>query len=159
MSSETGNPNSPDPGLCALVMLLRFHGLGADPEQIRHRFGTSTIGIAEMLRCARDLGLKAQSRVTTWKRLVNTPLPAIAGLRDGGFLVLGKVGDDKALVQSPLSPRPAMMTREEFEAEARVNDMPRAANCTCGIVRHDLADDQVIEQHSHRGEVLLHGRF
>src|SRR5205085_6297323 len=116
MSSETGNPNSPDPGLCALVMLLRFHGLGADPEQIRHRFGTSTIGIAEMLRCARDLGLKAQSRVTTWKRLVNTPLPAIAGLRDGGFLVLGKVGDDKALVQSPLSPRPAMMTREEFEA-------------------------------------------
>src|SRR5437764_1258535 len=93
---------------------VRGSEIRANPDWIRHRFGTSTIGIAEMLRCARDLGLKAQSRVTTWKRLVNTPLPAIAGLRDGGFLVLGKVGDDKALVQSPLSPRPAMMTREEF---------------------------------------------
>jgi subfamily B ATP-binding cassette protein HlyB/CyaB len=30
--------------------------------------------------------------------------------------VLGKVGDDKALVQSPLSPKPELMTREEFEA-------------------------------------------
>jgi len=37
-------------------------------------------------------------------------------LRDGGFLVLGKVSDDKALVQSPLSPKPELMGREEFEA-------------------------------------------
>src|SRR6201997_4438428 len=115
-SSEGANANSPDPGLSALVMLLRFHGLGADPEQIRHRFGASAIGIPEMLRCARELGLKAQSRATTWKRLIRTPLPAIVGRRDGSFLVLGKVGDDKALVQSPLSAKPELMTREEFEA-------------------------------------------
>jgi subfamily B ATP-binding cassette protein HlyB/CyaB len=43
-------------------------------------------------------------------------LPGIAVLRDGGFLFLGKVGDDKAIVQSPLSPRPALMTRAELEA-------------------------------------------
>ena len=116
MSSESVNVNSPDPGLLALVMLLRFHGVGADPEQIRHRFGASTIRIPEMLRCARELGLKAQSRASSWKRLASTPLPAIIGLRDFGFLLLAKIGDDKALVQSPLSPRPAIMTREEFEA-------------------------------------------
>jgi subfamily B ATP-binding cassette protein HlyB/CyaB len=116
MSSEVGKPNSPDQGVLALVMLLRFHGLGADPEQIRHRFGASAIGIPEMLRCAKELGLKAQSRAATWKRLANTPLPAIAALRDGGFLVLGKVGDDRALVQSPLLPKPELMAREEFEA-------------------------------------------
>src|SRR5215470_13874534 len=116
MSGELRNTNLADEGLLALVMLLRFHGLGADPEQIRHRFGACPFGIPEMLRCARELGLKAQSRKTTWKRLVSTPLPAIVGLRDGGFLVLGKVGDDKALVQSPLSPKPELMTREEFEA-------------------------------------------
>ena len=116
MTTESANNNPPDPGLVALVMLLRFHGLGADPEQIRHRFGAAAIGIAEMLRCAKELGLKAQTRATTWKRLANTPLPAIVGLRDGGFLLLGKIGDDKALVQSPLSPQPALMTRAEFEA-------------------------------------------
>jgi ATP-binding cassette, subfamily B, bacterial HlyB/CyaB len=85
----------PDPGLAALVMLLRFHGLGADPEQIRHRFGRGTIGIPEMLRCAKELGLKARARLATWERLASTPLPAIVALRDGGFLLLGKVGDGK----------------------------------------------------------------
>src|SRR5262244_3438044 len=116
MSTETGNVHSADPGLLALVMLLRFYGVGADPEQIRHRFGRGTIGIPEMLRCAKELGLKAHSRLTTWERLVSTPMPAIVALRDGGFLLLGKVGDGKALVRSPLAARPTMMTRAEFEA-------------------------------------------
>src|SRR5436190_2390409 len=69
-----------------------------------------------MLRVAKELGLKARARASSWGRLANTPLPAIAALRDGGFLFLGKVGDDKALVQSPFSPRPELMTREQFEA-------------------------------------------
>jgi subfamily B ATP-binding cassette protein HlyB/CyaB len=115
MQNETDSMKPIDPGLTALVMLLRFHGLGTDPEQIRHRFGARAIGVAEMLSCAKELGLKARSRLTIWDRLVNTPLPAIAALRGGGFLLLGKVGDDKALVQSPLSPRPTLMTRAEFE--------------------------------------------
>jgi subfamily B ATP-binding cassette protein HlyB/CyaB len=105
-----------DQGLAVLVTLLRFQGIGADPEQIRHKFGHGKIGVPEMLRCAKDLGLKVRSYRTSWDRLATTPLPGIAVLRDGGFLFLGKVGDDKAIVQSPLSPRPALMTRAELEA-------------------------------------------
>jgi len=116
VSIATSDPGLADPGLLALVMLLRLHGVGASPEQIRHRFGVGTIDIPEMLRCAKELGLKARSRKTTWGRLANTPLPGLVALRDGGFLLLGKVGDDKALVQSPLSPRPTLMTRAELEA-------------------------------------------
>src|ERR1700738_1387307 len=116
MAGQPGNPNSPDAGLFMLVTLLRFNGIGADAEQIRHRFGGSPIGIAEMLRAAKDFGLKARARATSWARLPSTPLPAIAALRDGGFLFLGKVGDDKALVQTFGAPRPSLMTRQEFEA-------------------------------------------
>src|SRR6266487_3257511 len=116
MSAQDDKAIAADPGLSALVMLLHFHGFGADPEQIRHRFGRGTIGIPDMLRCAKELGLKARARLTTWERLPNTPLPGIVALRDGSFLFLGKVGDDKALIQSPSSPRPALMTRAEFEA-------------------------------------------
>jgi hypothetical protein len=38
---DGGNPTSSisDPGLAALVMLLRFQGVGIDPEQIGHQFG------------------------------------------------------------------------------------------------------------------------
>jgi ATP-binding cassette, subfamily B, bacterial HlyB/CyaB len=37
-------------------------------------------------------------------------------LRDGDFIIIGKVGDDKAVVQSPQSPRPSLMTRADLEA-------------------------------------------
>ena len=116
MTTDRGQLPVADQGLAALVMLLRLNGIGADPEQIRHRFGGATIGVPEMLRCAKDFGLKAQARKTTWARLGRTPLPAIALLRDGGFLILGKAGDDKAIVQSPWSPRPVLMTRAELAA-------------------------------------------
>src|SRR5215469_7372316 len=83
-----------------------------------------------MLRCARELGLKAKARKSKWSRLAATPLPAIAGLKDGGFLLLGKVGDDKALIQRPLAPRPEAMDRAEFEAawDGHLVLMARRAN-------------------------------
>ena len=47
-----------------------------------------------MLRVAKDLGLKARLAGTKLAATrQNRPLPAIAVLRDGGFLILGKVGD------------------------------------------------------------------
>jgi subfamily B ATP-binding cassette protein HlyB/CyaB len=98
------------------VTLLRLQGVAADAGQIRHRLGTDKIGAPEMLRCARDLGLKARTCRTDWARLARTPLPAIASLRDGGYLVVAKAGDDKVLVQSPLTARPALMTRDELVA-------------------------------------------
>ena len=126
--SEIPEPN--DPGLTALVMLLRFHGVGADPAQVRHQSGTATIGTAEMVRCAREFGLKAREVKTSWARLATTPLPAIAVLKDGGFLLLGKVGDDKVVVQSTKTPRPELMTKDDLEAvwDGRIVLMTRRAN-------------------------------
>ena len=121
-----------DPGLITLVTLLRFLGIGADPEQIRHRFGGSPVGIPEMLRVASEFGLKARARKTAWSRLPNSPLPAIAALKDGGFMFLGKAGEDKVLAQSPSSPRPALMTQAEFEAvwDGRLVFMTRGPDCS-----------------------------
>jgi subfamily B ATP-binding cassette protein HlyB/CyaB len=58
---QSTDPSPVGPGLTALVMLLRFNGVGAEPGQIRHRFGTPQIGVPQMLRCARELGLKARN--------------------------------------------------------------------------------------------------
>ena len=113
--SPTAESASPaNPGLEALVMLLRLQGVAADAGQIRHRLGTGRIGAPEMLRCAKDLGLKARAYRTKWSRLARTPLPAIAALRDGGFLVVAKAGEDKVLVQLPSTTRPALMTQAEL---------------------------------------------
>jgi ATP-binding cassette, subfamily B, bacterial HlyB/CyaB len=115
MIEDSNAAKTPDPGLFVLVALLGFHGIGADAEQLRHRLGVEKIGVAEMLRCARELGLKARSVKSRWDRLGITALPAIAVLRDGSFLLLGKAADDGAIVQIPGEPRPRLMTRAEFE--------------------------------------------
>ena len=62
-----------------------------------------------------DFGLKARAHRTDWPRLARTPLPAIATLRDGAFMVIAKAAEDKVLVQQADS-RPAVMTRAELAA-------------------------------------------
>jgi len=136
----TEMPGQNDPGLVALVMLLRFHGVGADPAQIRHQCGTAAIGTADMIRCAKELGLKAREVKSSWARLESTPLPGIAALKDGGFLLLGKVGDGKVVVQSPNTPRPELMTRSDLEAiwDGRLVLMTRRAGLMDLTRRFDI---------------------
>jgi ATP-binding cassette, subfamily B, bacterial HlyB/CyaB len=115
-AAQIRSANADESGLPALVTLLRCHGIAAEPGQIRHRLGIARIGVADMLRCAKIFGLKARVQKTTWERLAVTPLPGVAVLRDGGFLILGKVADGKLLVQWPMVPQPETMTQAELEA-------------------------------------------
>jgi subfamily B ATP-binding cassette protein HlyB/CyaB len=125
-------PAADDAGLAAFVMMLRVHGIGADAEQIRHQRASATIGVNEMLRCAKQLGLKARVSTTRWDRLSVTPLPAIAALRDGRFLILGKVSEDKVLIQiSDLSTSRGVVTRRvrgEMGRTAGIDGTPRVAH-------------------------------
>jgi ATP-binding cassette, subfamily B, bacterial HlyB/CyaB len=131
----------PDSGLGALVMLLRFLGIGADPDQIRHQFGGAPIGLSEMLRCAKEFGLKARSFKTNWKRLADTPLPGIAALKDGSFIIVGRAGDGKVLVQLPFAPRPQLMSEAEFCAlwDGPIILMTRRAALTDLARRFDIS--------------------
>jgi subfamily B ATP-binding cassette protein HlyB/CyaB len=101
-------------GLDSLVLLLRFLGIPADAAQIAHRHGSDAFGIPEMLRCAKELKLKARAVTASWARLAKMPLPAIAERKDGGFFILGRVSLDGALVQDPVLGRPQALTEAEF---------------------------------------------
>jgi hemolysin D len=104
-----------DPGFVVLDVMLHLHGIAATAEQLG-RWARRPLGIAEILHCARETGLAARTRRLTWKRLIETPLPAIVVLRDGGFLLLGRVSGDEAVVVKPGASRPTLVTRAEFEA-------------------------------------------
>ncbi|HUK58445.1 MAG TPA: type I secretion system permease/ATPase [Stellaceae bacterium] len=129
-----------DSGLGALVMLLRFQGIGADLEQLRHSFAGRPVGVPEMLRCAKELGLKARCFKTSWRRLAETPFPGIACLKDGRFLVIGRVGDGKLIVQHPFAPKPELLGEAEFEAlwDGRIVLMARRAALTDLTRRFDF---------------------
>ena len=139
--TEAASASDDESGLRALVTLLRCHGVAAEPVQIRHQMGTARIGVADMLRCAKNFGLKARVQKTNWTRLAVTPLPGIAVLRDGGFLILGKLVDDKLLVQRPTIAQPVTMTQAEIEAiwDGDVVLMVRRASLTDLSRRFDIS--------------------
>jgi hemolysin D len=105
-----------DPGFFVLEILLRLLGIGVEPEQLRREVGFPAVGVKEMVGYARKAGLAARCSKSAWERLPRCPLPAIATLRNGSFLLLGKVTGETAVVLAPHADRPRLITRAEFEA-------------------------------------------
>ena len=77
MKPEIGKLGAGDAGLAALVTLLRFHGIGADQEQIRHQCGGVAIGVPEMLRVAKAYSCQPStehlSNALNFRRCAMTP--------------------------------------------------------------------------------------
>jgi subfamily B ATP-binding cassette protein HlyB/CyaB len=106
----------PDTGLACVVIISHFHGLPADPAQLRHQFGISgqEFSTLEILRAVRSLGLKSREIQSDWARLEKVYLPAIAQHNDGHFFILAQIKEDKVLVQDPLEKRPIAVPADEF---------------------------------------------
>jgi ATP-binding cassette, subfamily B, bacterial HlyB/CyaB len=132
MSSETDTPPSPHAtGMPVLFVLLGLHGIAVDEKQLLHQYGNA-IGITEMLRCAKDLKLKARAIESNWDRLAETSLPAIAQRRDGSFFIVSKIVDATVLILDPVIGRPQSIKRAEFESQwnGRLLLMTRRAGLT-----------------------------
>jgi subfamily B ATP-binding cassette protein HlyB/CyaB len=129
-----------DSGLQCLSLLLRFHQVAIDPTQIAHQFSGAPIGVTEMLRCAKQLKLRARAVTENWAGLAKLPLPAIVELKDKTFLIVGKVTDDDALVQIPSEGRPRIIKRAEFEYDwtGRIVLMTRRASLADVARRFDV---------------------
>jgi ATP-binding cassette, subfamily B, bacterial HlyB/CyaB len=162
MQAQIQSVDQFDPGLEILVMALSLQRIAADPGQIRHRFAGLTIGIPEMLRSARDFGLKARVFRREWRSLAGLPLPAIVALNDGGFMLLGKVSEDTALIQVARG-RPRLISREEFEArwDGRIVLFTRRASLTDAARRFDVSwfFSAIYKYRKLIGEVLLFSLF
>jgi ATP-binding cassette, subfamily B, bacterial HlyB/CyaB len=140
MPGEPDQQNSQDTGLACLVLVLRFHGIGTDAEQLRHRFGGVTFDVDTVLRCGKSFGLKVRAVARTTGALDRTPLPAIAERRDGGFIVLGKWTDEGALVLDPVTGKPQLLSQADFAAAwtGRLVLVARRANLTELVRRFDI---------------------
>lgn len=163
MDPDKELPN--DPGIIALVMLMRLHGVAADGDQIRHRFAGRPVGVTEMVRCGKEFGLRTRVVGTQWGRLPHTPLPVIAALRNGGFLLIGQVNadDGKVLVQEPTAARPRVMTQAELEEvwDGRIVLMARRSGLSSLTRRFDISwfAGAIAKYRGLLGEVLVASFF
>lgn len=116
-NSGEENERKVDSGLFCLITIARFHGVNADPEQIKHALAVGPEGMKEvdMLRAARELGLKAKAADISFKTLNKMTLPAVVGTIDGRFIILAKMEDDKILTLFPGENAPKIIDANTFK--------------------------------------------
>ena len=90
ISSVAANAEQLDSGLVAICAVAGYYRISADPHHLRRELALQgkTSSASDLMRAAHQCGLKAR-KVTrlTAKRLKSLPVPAIAQLRDGTFVV------------------------------------------------------------------------
>ncbi len=100
---DKGPPPPPDP-LPALCLIARLHQVAAEPATLRHTLGkapSEAFDASDLLQAAQHLGLKAKRNTTRIERLPLTPLPALARLNDGRWVVLAQCDGQRVLFQDP----------------------------------------------------------
>ncbi len=111
----------PDPALGCFVLLARFLGVPADPQQIGHDRGKgdAPYTLEDLTRIARKLGLVSRIRRCDPDELARMPLPAVAPLSDGDAAVILKVEESadepRVLVQHADRERPEIWTAAELK--------------------------------------------
>ena len=81
-----------DAGLASLALIAGYYRISADPAQLRHQLalGRRATLAEDLVRAANILELKSRIiRKPTAARLASVPYPAIIGLKDGHFALLG----------------------------------------------------------------------
>jgi len=112
-----------DDSLACFVLLAKFFGIPADPQQLLHDRGRGEqpFTIEELSRSAQKLGLISRIRSASAAEFQKLPLPALAERKDGSAIILLKVEEDsldpRCLVQQGGSERPEVWTAEQAAAE------------------------------------------
>jgi subfamily B ATP-binding cassette protein HlyB/CyaB len=118
-----------DSGVVCLHFLLSYHGVCSSPEQIYHDFSGAegNFDLIALVRAARKNGLKSKAISINFKKLSKLPLPAIAELKNGTFIVVAKIAEDRVLVQRAESAPEELMN--DYQRHCTENER-NSRNCT-----------------------------
>jgi subfamily B ATP-binding cassette protein HlyB/CyaB len=103
-----------DPAAAALALGLQFIGLPANAAEIVHQSGKTRLDQNDLIRYARKMPVKVRFIASNLDRLAITPGPSLAPMKDGRWLVIGKVADGKILVQDPAERTPQLIDLADF---------------------------------------------
>lgn len=108
-----------DAGLYCLVTIANFHGIAADPEQIKHALALDESGMTEqdIIRAGKELKFKTKAASVEFNDLPKLPLPAIVGNKKHGFAIVAKASEETLLVLLPDGTPPVAMKVDEFKKQ------------------------------------------
>jgi len=97
--------------------MLSFLDRPADPAQLRHILGkgSAALDADDLVRLGKKLDVRARKITVKRGQLHRYPLPAVARLQSGEYLVLLQANAEKVLVFANADERPRSLPRAEFE--------------------------------------------
>jgi ATP-binding cassette, subfamily B, bacterial HlyB/CyaB len=131
-----------DGGAWALALALHLLGVIADPGKIQHETGKSgPLSEDDLLRAAQKFLVKAKARQSSISRLPKTPAPALALLKSGAYVVIGKVTEDSVLIQGADDHGPRVLAFADFAKEwtGRIILLAKRASLSDTACRFDLS--------------------
>jgi ATP-binding cassette, subfamily B, bacterial HlyB/CyaB len=135
-----------DAGLACLIIIAHFHGIPANPDQLRHQFGlgelTGRFSESDLLLASKSLGLKARSVSLKAERLGKTPLPAMLLDRGQRHFIVAQVSEDgQALIQEgdASSPRVIKQTEVIQRSDGRALLFTSRASVAGDLMRFDFS--------------------
>ena len=107
-----------DTALICFAMVARFHQVAVDPEQLRHEYVDmgALFGQLEVLQAAKAFALKAKVVRTDMTRLPKTPLPAMARLIDGRYVIVARAAGERVLIKDIAKASPLDLSHADFAA-------------------------------------------
>jgi subfamily B ATP-binding cassette protein HlyB/CyaB len=120
MSAAAESGAATDPGLGALVLIARLHGIATDAAQLRHQAGLADarFGPDDLLRAAKRLGLKATLAALRPERLAYLSTPALGLDVDGNHFIIARIADERVLIQDGNGVPPQIITSEQLFARS-----------------------------------------
>jgi subfamily B ATP-binding cassette protein HlyB/CyaB len=107
-----------DPGLAALVLIARFHGIPADASQLRHQAALRTRRFTptDLLTAAKSIELKARLVRIQPDRLSQTPLPALFLDTEGRHFIVVRARESQILLQEGDATPARVVSPQELQA-------------------------------------------
>ncbi|MBP1887286.1 peptidase domain-containing ABC transporter [Sinorhizobium mexicanum] len=114
---------NPHTSLQCLVLVARHHGIDLSPERLLHDYalGDQPVATRQLLRMAKDAGLRARHVHLTWRSLfqMGGAYPVLAELENGNWVVIAGVATDSEeeaiRILDPLAARPEFIVLNESQ--------------------------------------------
>jgi len=144
--------------------------VAAEPETLAHQMGwpaSETLDTSHLRLAAQHLGLKAKPSRSAVDRLTLAPLPALARMNDGRWVVLAQCDGQRVLFQDPSSPRsgnrPTIEPLEVFAAQwsGELLLVTSRASLAGGLAKFDFSwfIPSLVKHSKLLGEVMLISLF
>jgi ATP-binding cassette subfamily B protein len=115
--------------LHCLALVARHHGVDLSPERLQHDYAVTEepVAVRQLLRMAKDAGLRAKHVDLTWRSLfeLGNAYPVLAELENGNWIVIAGASTDddgeRIRVLDPLAERPdfIILNEEQFSRSWR----------------------------------------